>query len=269
MRSHGENLSAMYPAQEESDGYKTSFDAFQSDEGRIIEQIRELEPLAQEEQLRAREAARARLRVTLAALTNQCGLQPVFGPASGDGFWTDASPGSVIKGYINRFSTLNAYKFPSVQTLDELKVTLMLTRSCSIVDTSLGGTAEAVAPPCNEGIDILNAHANDPAFLEKIAAQVTIKDGTGSGGVPDQHYIYDCVNNKVRQFRFPLTVKKYQKAFEGAAERNARISSEKAQRQEEEAEASERSDRRAPRERQERPQKPYDPCRDNGNIRCP
>ncbi|HXS99361.1 MAG TPA: hypothetical protein VN915_01665 [Elusimicrobiota bacterium] len=237
----------------------------------IVEQDRKIQERIAEEEARKRreesdrEATRASLRATLAALTNQCGFQPVFGPPTADVFWSEAKPGNVIKGYVNKYSPLDAYTFPTAQTWDDLKVTLMLTRSCSLVDPSVDGTNESVAPPCNEGVDILNAHAHDQAFLDRISAQVTMKDGTGFGS-PNRHYVYGCVSDILKQFRFPLTVKKYQKAFEAQAERNARIRKEKEKQHEQESEAPGRSDRRAPRER---PQKPYDPCRDNGNIRCP
>jgi hypothetical protein len=213
----------------------------------------------------ARAATRASLRATLAALTNQCGFQPVFGPPGADVFWSEAEPGNVIKGYVNKSSPLDAYTFPTAQTWDDLKVTLMLTRSCSIVDPNVDGTNETVAPPCNEGVDILNAHAHDQAFLDRISAEVTMKDGTGFGS-PNRHYTYNCVADKLKQFRFPLTVKKYQKAFEAQAERNARIRKEKEKARDRESEDPDRSYRRIPRER---PQRPSDPCRDNGNIRCP
>jgi len=166
---------------------------------------------------RDRVAADAQSKNMTADAVKECGFEPVFehpsyyGPDWNRLYFVGFKPTGA--------NGLHLYNFPSAKTISELKVSLMLARTCAAVST---GRTEQVGPPCNDGIAILNAHATDAAFLNRIDAQVTVKSGI-SAADQDQVYTYPCVADKLAQIRFPLDLKQYARLFESEAKRNVKL----------------------------------------------
>lgn len=217
MRSLGKNLTPMYPTQEDSEGYKTSFVAFESNEGLIVSQIRELEPLAEAEQRRARDAAAAQsAKTTTKRAAAQCGFEESRVIAGGMSRFIGYKPTSA--------SELHVYNFRSAKTMDQFKVILMLAQTCAAVTT---GRTAYVDSPCNngEGLDILKRHQDDPAFLNGIDATITVRAGyTGGNADPDQEYAYPCVADKLNELlRSTIDTKHYEALFTREAAINSNL----------------------------------------------
>ena len=162
------------------------------------------------------------------AMTNrslkQCGFTPHFELRA------DSDPGSNkldMTGYDADVTRSVQYNFPAATTMEEFKVSLMIARTCADVEagalSASHGMPEHVDPPCNDGLDILNAHADDPAFLDAIAAQSTMIQGW-TGGVPTNVSTRDftCVARTVRKLRLPVNEEQYKHVFAPVIERNVR-----------------------------------------------
>ena len=167
------------------------------EESAAIEDARRRQEMANRE---TREVMATRTRVAAAAAVEQCGFVPHFDHDTG-----------VFDGYCTNNNSTRQFHFAEGQTLDEFRVNLMLTETCGYMYL---GTYEKVDPPCNDGIAILNAHADDAAFLSAISARVTIS-GT--------NYNFTCVADKSKQIRFPLDLQQYKGLFESDIKRNKKI----------------------------------------------
>src|SRR6185312_1785318 len=205
------------PAEEKAiKGSVDTQEAAETDLGAYYQKLKADVQTAAAEQARRqadRDAAAARTaKVTTAEAVAQCGFEPVREPSGGMlrflGFKSTDANG------------LHLYNFPSAKTMDELKVILMLARTCAAVTT---GRTDHVDAPCNAGIDILNQHQNDSAFLGSVAAQVTVRSPISDSDLPDQTYAYPCVADKLALIRFPLDANQYKGLFQREAEINGRL----------------------------------------------
>lgn len=178
------------------------------------------------EEAEEREAERVRAQAATAAAVKQCGFEPLFdsdgnsGPKEFVGYTAEKDYGRGC-----RTCSYRAYNFPLAKTIDALKVALMLTRTCTSVNNGGNWTrlVEHVDPPCNNGISILNARADDADFLDGIRAAVWIRSHPGE---PKDVYYYPCVAEKIRQMRFPMDLQKYERLFESETKRNAKLNKE-------------------------------------------
>jgi hypothetical protein len=114
---------------------------------------------------------------------------------------------------------LHLYRFPSVKTIDELKVTLMLAHACATVTT---GGAEKADTPCNEGISILKGHSDDPLFANRISANVTVRSSIRVSD-DDQTYYYPCVADKLKLLQSSLNEDHFKSLFESEAKINVQL----------------------------------------------
>ncbi|HXS99867.1 MAG TPA: hypothetical protein VN915_04285 [Elusimicrobiota bacterium] len=164
-----------------------------------------------------------------------------------------------------------AYQF-AAKTMDEFKVSLMLARTCDEVNGWKNDRRPAqVASPCNDGIAIFNAHANDPQFLDHIGAALNMRS---SSEHTDVSY-YACVEEKARQLRIPADEQQYRRLFDPEIKRNKKGNAARENWEEEQAEIDRRkreNDSSPPprRDRGDRKPPPSDPCTYYGGIRmCP
>jgi hypothetical protein len=130
----------------------------------------------------------------------RCGFAPVFVNKTFMGYRPEASLAA----------TPPNYTFPTAATINELKVSLMLARTCSDV---IANHAERVDPPCNDGLGLFNLHAKDAAFLGAVGAQ--------ADGRPDQ-----CVRYLVGHLTVPATFEKYAGLLDATVQRNRKMNAE-------------------------------------------
>ena len=131
---------------------------------------------------------------------SRCGFTPVFANKAFAGYRPTSSLAQTPQNYI----------FPSAATINELKVSLMLARTCSDVITN---HAERVEPPCNDGLGLINLHAKDAAFLGAVGARVN--------GRPDQ-----CVQFMIGHLTAPVTFPKYASLLDATISRNKKMNAE-------------------------------------------
>jgi hypothetical protein len=138
------------------------------------------------------------------ALTSQevsrCGFAPVFANKAFAGYRPTTSLATTPQNYL----------FPTAATINELKVSLMLARTCNDVITN---HAERVDPPCNDGLDLINLHAKDAAFLGAVGARVN--------GRPDQ-----CVQFLIGHLTAPATFPKYANLLDSTVSKNKKMNAE-------------------------------------------
>jgi hypothetical protein len=161
-----------------------------------------------------------------AAAVKQCGFEPHFVPHSASG--PDAA-NLYFFGYATPSNADAYYQFPSAKSMDALRVSLMLARTCS--DMRWGRSfrlPERVDSPCNDGLAILNDHADDPAFFDSVGAAVSSIDSL-SGMVPSHTTDYrdECVTDKLRSLRFPADEAQYRRLFEPMAQQNIKKNRER------------------------------------------
>lgn len=184
-----------------------------------VERQRQEQQVAEDAERRRRERERA--VVTTAAVVKECGFEPHFERrASGENF--------DFIGYQTAPNRSDIYSFPRAATINQLKVSLMLARTCS--DVNVGGRTmpESVAPPCNDGLEILNAHAGDVAFLDGIRGEVTIIRAVIFGVPQMDRYVDVCIEEAVKAFRFPLDFDHYRRIFDSQIKRNVKLNRERA-----------------------------------------
>jgi hypothetical protein len=131
---------------------------------------------------------------------SRCGFAPVFANKTFAGYRPTTSLAPAPQTYI----------FPSAATINELKVSLMLARTCSDVITN---HAEHVDAPCNDGLGLINLHAKDAAFLGAVGARVN--------GRPDQ-----CVQYLIGHMTAPVTFPKYAGLLDATISRNKKMNAE-------------------------------------------
>jgi hypothetical protein len=161
----------------------------------MIRRQQEQEVFARQE----RQETMAEFHVKVKEATEQCGLEPEYD------FDVHTNTYSIFVGYRTHEDNTRAYEFDA-QTIDELRVNLMLTRTCDAISLR---AATLVDPPCNDGIDILNKHANDEKFLAAIHANISLD----VGGTSEKEYIFGCVSKKIKQIHFPLDFEQYKRLF--------------------------------------------------------
>ena len=130
----------------------------------------------------------------------RCGFAPSF-------------KNGVFAGYHPALSTAATppnYTFPHAATINELKLSLMLARTCNDV---IAERAESVAPLCNDALALVNEHAKDAAFLGAIGPLVD--------GKPDQ-----CVQFLTAHMTAPMNFNKLAALLEPTIKRNKAMNAE-------------------------------------------
>ena len=131
---------------------------------------------------------------------SRCGFEPVFANKTFVGYRLMTS----------RQRTPLNYIFPTAATIDELKVSMMLSRTCNDVTMNY---AERVDPPCNDGLDLINLHSKDAAFLGAVGARVN--------GRPDK-----CVQSLIGHLTAPVTFQKYADLLDATTSRNKKTAAD-------------------------------------------
>ncbi len=121
----------------------------------------------------------------------------------------------VFAGYIApaNFDDRRIYGFPTANSLDSFKVSLMFSKVCNDFTYN---HAERITPPCNDGLDIINRDSNDPNFIDTIGATLNGKTSA-------------CVEFLKTHLTAPATLDKFTNLLKPTADWNKKVNAGEAE----------------------------------------